>query len=459
MSNVIILAAGKGSRMHSKQPKVLQTIGGLAMIDHVVRTALAIRPTKIIVVVGHQAEIVKQHLSVYSQLEFVEQTEQLGTGHAVKVAASALQPGLSTLVLYGDVPLIQQNTLIYLLELAQKNDSLALLTTNMANPKGYGRIVRDQSDEVLSIVEEADATESLRFIQEVNTGLMAVPYLRLMRSLEQLQPNNAQQEYYLTDIIALSRQAQCQIKTHQPNYDWEVVGVNNRSQQAQLERTWQTFQVQQLLEQGVQFFDPSRVEIRGQLQCGQDVQIDVNTIFEGHVVLADGVQVSSNCYLKNVNVAAGVVIEPFTHIENAEIGQHAVIGPFARLRPGSVLGDQVRIGNFVELKKSQLGAGTKVNHLSYVGDALVGERVNIGAGTIFCNYDGANKHQTVIGDDVFIGSGSQLVAPVEVQQGATIGAGTTLTKTAPANSLTLSRAKQVSISGWSRPIKTDVKGK
>ena len=398
MSNIVILAAGKGSRMHSQHPKVLQKIGGLAMIDRVLQTALALKPSQIIVVVGHQAEAVKHHLSAYPQIKFVEQTEQLGTGHAVKVALPALQAGQPTLILYGDVPLIQTNTLQWALNVAQNANTVALLTTHMQQPTGYGRIVRDAHGAVLSIVEEADATVQQRAIQEVNTGIMALPYNMLSHCLNQLQANNAQHEYYLTDVISLAVQRDCVIKTHQPEHDWEVVGVNNRSQQAQLERIWQRFQVEELLQQGVQFYDPARVDIRGQLRCGQDVQIDVNTVFEGEVTLGDRVTIAANCYLKNVTIHADSVIEPFTHLDHAEIGEHAVVGPFARLRPGTVLGQQVRIGNFVELKNAQLDHNTKVNHLSYVGDAVIGQRVNVGAGTVFCNYDGANKHQTKVAD-------------------------------------------------------------
>jgi bifunctional UDP-N-acetylglucosamine pyrophosphorylase/glucosamine-1-phosphate N-acetyltransferase len=400
-------------------------------------------------VYGHGGVAVRQTIGDDS-LIWVEQTPQLGTGHAVQQAVSALHDAAPTLVLYGDVPLTRVATLSRLVE-AAATGALALLTVELEDPSGYGRIVRNGRGEIERIVEERDADAATRALREINTGILVAPTVPLKRWLAGLTRHNAQGEYYLTDIVAAAVSEGIPVNHAQPDDLWETLGVNSRAQLAALERIHQREIAQQLLEEGVALADPSRLDVRGQLVCGQDVSIDVNCVFEGEVVLAAGVAIGANCVLRNARVGAGTEVLPFTHIDGATIGEGARIGPYARLRPGTVLADATHVGNFVEMKNTQMGAGSKANHLAYVGDAMVGARVNIGAGTITCNYDGVNKHATVIEDDAFIGSDTQLVAPVRVGRGATLGAGTTLTRDAPPGELTVSRARQASVPGWSRP--------
>jgi len=453
MLNIVILAAGMGKRMRSNIPKVLHTLAGRPMLSHVIASARALQPTRIVVVTGHGAQQVQAACAGQTDLCFALQEPQLGTGHAVQQAIPQLAAGGTTLILYGDVPLVSSDTLRALVEAAQ--DGLSVLTVHLQQPTGYGRIVRDVLGHVERIVEEKDATDAEREINEVNTGIMAAPTESLRGWLGRLGNDNAQGEYYLTDIIAMAVEDGMRVATAQPSAEWETLGVNSRLQQAELERIYQRQQADRLLEAGVTLADPSRIDIRGGLLCGQDVFIDVGCVFEGEVELADGVRIGPHCVLRNVQVGPGSVIEAFSHLEQAEVGASAHVGPYARLRPGSRIGDDGRIGNFVEVKNSSLGTGSKANHLAYIGDAVVGERVNIGAGTITCNYDGANKHRTIIEDDAFIGSDTQLVAPVKVGKGATLGAGTTLTRDAPAGQLTVSRATQRSIEGWTRPVKKE----
>ncbi len=447
---ILILAAGKGTRMRSDLPKVLHKLAGKPLLAHVVDAAHALGAVQTCVVYGFGGEAVPQALPD-DKLTFVLQAEQHGTGHAVKQALPQLADDSVTLVLYGDVPLTHVSTLKPLVAAAQSG-KLGLLTVNLAHPDGYGRIVR-QNSRVTRIVEHKDATPAERAIQEVNTGILAVATRQLKRWIAELKNDNAQGEYYLTDIIALAVRDGVDVETHQPAYEWEVLGVNSKAQLAQLERIHQGEIAQALLEAGVTLLDPARLDVRGTLICGRDVSIDVSCVFEGHVQLGDGVQVGAHCVLRNVTVAAGTRIDAFTLIDDATIGEANRLGPFSRIRPGTTLARDVHVGNFVEIKNSQIDDGSKINHLSYVGDTTMGKKVNIGAGTITCNYDGANKHRTVIEDEVFVGSDTQLVAPVTVGRGATLGAGTTLTRDAPAGELTLSRAKQLTLSGWKRPVK------
>lgn len=448
--NIVILAAGQGKRMHSHLPKVLHPIAGKALAAHVLDTARHLGQSRICLVVGHGSEVVRSALAA-ADVACAVQEPQLGTGHAVMQALPLLDGEGMTLVLYGDVPLIQAATLQRLVQAA--GDGLAVLTVDLENPKGYGRIIRDSAGRVQRIVEEKDATPAERLVRETNTGIMALPTARLKDWLSRLSNDNAQGEYYLTDVVALAVADGVPVHTAQPEGEWEVAGVNSKVQLAELERVYQLRLAHGLLEQGVRLADPARLDVRGQLRCGRDVAIDVGCVFEGEVVLEEAVDIGPYCVLKNVTVKAGARIAAFSHLEGAVVGPDAIVGPYARLRPGTELGAEAHVGNFVELKNSILGPGSKANHLAYVGDATVGQRVNIGAGTITCNYDGANKHRTVIEDDAFIGSDSQLVAPVTVGRGATLGAGTTLTKDAPADSLTVSRARQVSLAGWKRPEK------
>ncbi|TMH84387.1 MAG: UDP-N-acetylglucosamine diphosphorylase/glucosamine-1-phosphate N-acetyltransferase [Betaproteobacteria bacterium] len=449
--NVVILAAGPGTRMHSSTPKVLHRLAGRAMLTYVFDTAKQLSPEVICVVYGHGGERVRQAVDE-NDVVWVMQEPQLGTGHAVMQAAPHLDERWPTLVLYGDVPLIRAETLKRLVQATGKG--LGLLTATLDGPSGYGRILRN-GKKVVGIVEEKDANSRQRALREINTGIVVAPTKKLKSWLAKLQNNNAQKEYYLTDIVALATKERVPVTAIQADTAWEALGVNSRAQLAELERVYQRKLAASLLEQGVALADPSRCDVRGSLACGRDVAIDVNCVFEGEVKLGDGVSVGANCVLKDVTVGPGTRVEPFCHLENADIGADCRIGPYARIRPGTRtrLADGVHIGNFVEVKASSIGAGSKANHLSYIGDSEVGRNVNVGAGTIVCNYDGANKHRTVIEDDVFIGSGTQLVAPVRVGRGATLGAGTTLTKDAPAGELTLSRVKQVSIPDWERPVK------
>ncbi|QWT47318.1 bifunctional UDP-N-acetylglucosamine diphosphorylase/glucosamine-1-phosphate N-acetyltransferase GlmU [Azospira inquinata] len=448
--NVVILAAGKGKRMHSNLPKVLHPLAGKPLLGHVLDTARSLAPESLCVVVGHGGEVVRQAVAA-PDVQFGEQSPQLGTGHAVQQALPYLGQGSHTLVLYGDVPLVQESTLKRLLAAAQ--DGLAVLTVDLDNPQGYGRILRNPAGQVTAIVEEKDASDAQRAIREVNTGIMAIPTAHLADWLGALSNNNAQGEYYLTDLIGLAVTQGVPVRTAHPEGPWEVLGVNSKTQLAELERILQGRIGAQLLEAGVRLADPARLDVRGELVCGRDVGIDVGCVFEGRVVLEEAVEVGPYCVLKNVTVAAGARIAAFSHLDGARVGPDAVVGPYARLRPGTTLEAGAHVGNFVELKNTTLGAGSKANHLAYVGDATVGTRVNIGAGTITCNYDGVNKFRTVIEDDAFIGSDTQLVAPVTVGRGATLGAGTTLTKDAPPNTLTISRAKQLAVPGWQRPQK------
>ncbi len=451
MLEILILAAGKGTRMRSDLPKVLHKLAGKPLLGHVVDTARALGATQTCVVYGFGGDAVPQALAG-EPLTFVLQAEQQGTGHAVQQALPRLSDDSVTLVLYGDVPLTQVTTLQPLIAAALAG-RLGLLTVNLNPPDGYGRIVREQG-QVKRIVEHKDATPAERSIQEVNTGILAANTRQLRQWIGRLKNDNAQGEYYLTDIIAMAVEAGVMIETHHPAHAWEVLGVNSKAQLAELERIHQHEVAQGLLEAGVTLLDPARLDVRGTLRCGRDVAIDVNCVFEGSVSLGDGVQVGANCVLRNVTVAAGTKIDAFTLIDDAVVGEANKIGPFSRIRPGSTLARDVHVGNFVEIKNSQIDDGSKINHLSYVGDTTMGKNVNIGAGTITCNYDGANKHRTVIEDDVFVGSDTQLVAPVTVGKGATLGAGTTLTRDAPPGELTLSRAKQTTFSGWQRPVKT-----
>jgi bifunctional UDP-N-acetylglucosamine pyrophosphorylase/glucosamine-1-phosphate N-acetyltransferase len=423
------------------------------MLGHAMASAEAISGQhQMVVVIGHRGESVQEYLAKSgSSAKTVIQKEQKGTGHAVLQAVDLLTDDLPTLILYGDVPLIQTQTLERLCLLAS-NGGLGLLTQKMTNPTGYGRIVRNQDGCVESIIEEKDASAEIKAITEINTGLMAVPTAKLKQWIKNIKPNNAQGEYYLTDIISLAVSEGVPVMTSSPDASWEIVGVNNRAQLAELERAWQLVLANRLLDAGVTLIDPSRLDIRGQLVCGQDVIIDVGCIFEGQVHLADGVTIGPYCVIRDAEIEAGAVIHAYTHIDQAKVGGRNIIGPYARLRPGTELANDVHIGNFVEIKNSQIGSNSKANHLAYIGDATIGARVNIGAGTITCNYDGVNKHKTVIEDDVFIGSDSQLIAPVTVGKGATLGAGTTLTKDAPAGQLTITRVKQASLN-WQRPAK------
>jgi len=449
--NIVILAAGPGKRMHSSTPKVLHRLAGRALLAHVFDTAKQLSPKVICVVYGHGGELVRQAVEE-NGVVWVMQEPQLGTGHAVMQAASHLDERWPTLVLYGDVPLIRAETLRHLVDAT--GTGLGLLTATLDRPTGYGRILRN-GKKVVGIVEEKDASARQRALREINTGIVVAPTKKLKSWLAKLQNDNAQKEYYLTDIVALATKERLPVTAIQADAAWEALGVNSRAQLAELERIYQRKLAASLLEQGVALADPSRCDVRGSLACGRDVAVDVNCVFEGEVKLGDGVSVGANCVLKDVTVGPGTRVEPFCHLENADIGADCRIGPYARIRPGTRtrLADGVHIGNFVEVKASSIGAGSKANHLSYIGDSEVGRNVNVGAGTIVCNYDGANKHRTVIEDDVFIGSGTQLVAPVRVGRGATLGAGTTLTKDAPAGELTLSRVKQVSIPDWERPVK------
>jgi bifunctional UDP-N-acetylglucosamine pyrophosphorylase/glucosamine-1-phosphate N-acetyltransferase len=449
--NIVILAAGPGKRMHSSTPKVLHRLAGRALLAHVFDTAKQLSPKVICVVYGHGGELVREAVEENGAI-WVMQEPQLGTGHAVMQAAPHLDERWPTLVLYGDVPLIRAETLKHLVEAT--GTGLGLLTATLDNPKGYGRILR-KGKKVVGIVEEKDANARQRALREINTGIVVAPTKKLKSWLAKLQNNNAQKEYYLTDIVALATKERVPVTAIQADAAWETLGANSRGQLAELERIYQRKLAASLMEQGVALADPSRCDVRGSLACGRDVAIDVNCVFEGEVELGDGTSVGANCVLRNVTVGAGTRIEPFCHLEDADIGADCRIGPYARIRPGTRtrLAEKVHIGNFVEVKASSIGAGSKANHLSYIGDSEVGRNVNVGAGTIVCNYDGANKHRTIIEDDVFIGSDTQLVAPVRVGRGATLGAGTTLTKDAPPGELTLSRAKQVSIPGWRRPVK------
>ena len=436
--------------MRSDLPKVLHPLAGKPLLGHVVDCARSLSPTTLIVVYGHGGDAVPRALAA-DDLRWAEQAPQLGTGHAVMQAVPQLDDSVPTLVLYGDVPLTRRDTLQRLLQ-AAGGDKLALLTVELADPTGYGRIVRHEG-RIVRIVEHKDADEATRRIGEVNTGILVVPTPALKRWLANLSDDNAQKEYYLTDIVAAAVQDGVPVTSAQPAQVHETLGVNSKRQLAELERILQLDLAATLMDEGVTLADPARIDIRGTLRCGRDVSIDVNCVFEGEVVLGDGVRIGANCVIRNARIGAGAQILPFTSIDDAGVGAQARIGPYARLRPGTELADDTHVGNFVELKNTRMAAHSKANHLAYVGDAVVGSGVNIGAGTITCNYDGVNKHQTVIEDDAFIGSDTQLVAPVRVGRGATLGAGTTLTRDAPAGKLTVSRGRQTTVDSWKRPVK------
>ncbi|MDJ0877126.1 MAG: bifunctional UDP-N-acetylglucosamine diphosphorylase/glucosamine-1-phosphate N-acetyltransferase GlmU [Halieaceae bacterium] len=451
--DIVILAAGEGKRMHSALPKVLHRVGGVPLLQHVLDSANALAPVACHVVVGHGSEQVRESFA-QRQLNWVLQDQQLGTGHAVMQALPAIDDDAAVLVLYGDVPLIRPDTLKDLL--AQAMSGPALLTARVNDPHGYGRILRTKKGKLLGVVEERDAAPKERLINEINTGILAAPAYHLKQLLPQVGNNNTQGEYYLPDIVGLALREGIPVATATAPSEIEVLGVNDRVQLNRVEREYQRRLAARLLQAGVGVADDSRLDIRGSLECGRDVSIDVNCVFEGENTLADGVKVGANCVLIDCSIGAGTEIKPFTHMEGVATAANCVIGPFARLRPETHLAEAVRIGNFVETKKSEIGAGSKVNHLSYIGDTDMGERVNIGAGTITCNYDGANKHRTQIGNGVFVGSNSTLVAPVEIEERGFVGAGSTITKTVPGNQLAISRARQRNLDGWKRPEKTSV---
>ena len=448
---VVILAAGQGKRMRSDLPKVLHPLAGKPLLGHVVDTAASLAPARMCVVIGHGGQRVKDAFA-QRPIAWAVQEQQLGTGHAVMQALPHIPGDGVMLVLYGDVPLIAASTLADLVA-AASTGALALLTQQLDEPRGYGRIVRDAGGRVARIVEEKDASEAERRIGEVNTGILAAPRAKLERWLAGLRNENAQGEYYLTDVVAAAVGDGTPVEVRHPQAAHECLGVNSKAELASLERRIQMNHAQRLLDQGVTLADPARIDVRGELTCGRDVAIDVNCIFEGRVELGDNVRVGPGCVLRDVAVGAGTEIKPYSLLEETRIGRDARIGPYARTRPGTQLSDEVHIGNFVEVKASTFGTGSKANHLAYVGDSTVGSNVNIGAGTITCNYDGANKHRTVIEDDVHIGSDVQLIAPVTVGRGATVGAGATISKDVPPGGLTLTEKKQVSKPGWQRPRK------
>ena len=450
--NIAILAAGKGKRMRSRLPKVLHLLAGRSLIAPVIDTARALRPTKICVVYGHGGEQVPQAIRT-AGISFVRQEPQLGTGHALQQALPHLGKSGVTLVLYGDVPLIRVETLRALVTAGANR--VSILTAELEDPTGYGRIVRDKDGNITGIVEEKDASAVQRKIREVNTGIMALPTARLAAWLSRLENRNVQREYYLPDVVPLALADGFAVNAVKARDAWEALGVNSKAQLAQLERIYQRQYAARLLDEGVTLIDPMRLDVRGSLKCGADVVIDVNCVFEGAVKLGDQVEIGAHCVLRNVAIGPGTRVEPFTFIDDASIGANCRIGPYARIRPGTRLAEDVHIGNFVEVKASQIAAHSKANHLAYVGDSTVGRNVNIGAGTITCNYDGARKHRTVIEDDVHIGSDVQLVAPVTVGKGATIGAGATITKDAPPGELTFTKKEQVTKPGWKRPKKQE----
>ena len=451
--NIVILAAGMGKRMHSDLPKVLHRLAGRPLLAHVLATARRLKPQRIVVVYGHGGRALPDAFAAIPDIAWVEQKPQLGTGHAVLQALPMLEQTVPTLVLYGDVPLIESSTLERLLA-ARPEVGLAILTVKLEDPFGYGRVVRE-NDSIVRIVEEKDASAKERQITETNTGILVAQTTALQRWLGKLSTRNSQGEYYLTDIIAFAAREGVTIASAQPQNAWESAGINSKSQLAALERQLQTRIARELMDSGVTLSDPSRIDVRGELRCGRDVAIDIGCIFTGDVVLGDGVSVGAHCVLRDASIQTRTVIEPFSHIEGARIGANCRIGPYARLRPGAHLGESVHIGNFVEVKNSEIADESKANHLAYVGDSSVGARVNIGAGTITCNYDGAAKHRTVIEDDVHIGSDTQLVAPVRIGAGATIGAGTTIWKDVEPGTLVVNRKSQDARGGWERPEKPE----
>jgi len=449
--SIIILAAGQGTRMRSALPKVLHPLGGMPLLQHVIRTAQTLNPDRIAVVYGHGGEQVKEALS-HEPVDWILQDQQLGTGHAVDQAMPSVRDEDTVLVLYGDVPLIQSDTLTALVEKAGAGQ-LAVLTAELDNPQGYGRMLRDDEGQLIGIVEQKDASEAQLAIREINSGFLAAPAGLLRDWLQRLDNSNAQGEYYLTDIIAMAAGDGVVVESTGAEYEYEILGVNDRVQLAQLERIWQRQQAETLMRDGVSLADPARFDLRGNISAGKDCCIDINVVLEGKVTLGERVSIGPGCVIKNATIGDDVDIFAHCVIEDGVIGAACRIGPFARIRPETTLAEQVHIGNFVEIKKSTVARGSKINHLSYIGDTRMGNGVNVGAGTITCNYDGAHKHLTEIGNNVFIGSDTQLVAPVKVGDGATIGAGTTITHDVPDNELTLSRSKQQTITGWKRPVK------
>ena len=448
--DIVILAAGQGTRMRSALPKVLHPVAGKSMLGHVIDTARTLQPQSVQVVIGHGAEKVRERLAA-DDLNFVIQAEQLGTGHAVAQALPQL--GADTvLILYGDVPLIEAATLQRLLALVN-DDQLGLITVELADPTGYGRIVRDAQGVVQAIVEHKDASDAQRQIREGNTGILAVPGNRLADWLGRLSNSNAQGEYYLTDVIAMAVADGLVVATERAADEMEVLGANDRIQLSQLERHYQYRAARRLMAQGVTLIDPARFDVRGEVSVGRDVTIDINVILEGRVVIEDDVQIGPNCVIKDSTLRKGAIVKANSHLDGAEMGEAADCGPFARLRPGSVLGTKAHVGNFVELKNAVLGEGVKAGHLTYLGDTVIGARTNIGAGTITVNYDGANKHQTLIGEDVFIGSNNSLIAPVDIGAGSNTAAGSTITHDVPAHNLAVARGRQRNIEGWQRPTK------
>ena len=448
--NIIILAAGKGTRMHSNKPKVLHEIGSKPILGHVINCAKVLNPQKIIIVYGFGGEIVREAFA-HENIVWVNQAEQKGTGHAVQQAVEHLDADANVLILLGDVPLVDAEACKKLV--AEAHSKLAILTFNKLDPTGYGRIVRNNLL-VTGIVEHKDATEAQRKIIEVNTGIMAMPNAHLIKWLMQLTNNNAQGEYYLTDIVEFAVQDKIDVVAEITADEWSVTGINSKTDLSNIEREFQNRVSQKLLQQGITLRDPARLDVRGTLVCGRDVEIDVNCVFEGEVTLGDNVKIAANCIIKNAHIENSTLILPFTHIDDAHIGKNSRIGPYARIRPGTTLAAETHVGNFVELKNAQVDSGSKINHLSYVGDTTIGKNVNIGAGTITCNYDGANKHRTVIEDGVFVGSDTQLVAPVTIGKNATIAAGSTITKNVPADGLTVCRAKeQKTYPNWKRAMK------
>ncbi len=448
--DIVILAAGQGTRMRSAIPKVLHPVAGNSMLGHVIHSARQLRPQGIHVVIGHGAELVRERLAA-ADLNFVLQDRQLGTGHAVAQAVPALTAD-TVLILYGDVPLIEVETLQRLLARVTP-DQLGLLTVNLADPTGYGRIVRDETGQVSAIIEHKDASDAQRAIKEGNTGILAVPGKRLADWLGRLSNNNAQGEYYLTDVIAMAVGDGLVVATEQPLDAMEVQGANDRRQLSELERHYQLREGRRLMAQGVTLRDPARFDVRGDVTVGRDVLIDVNVILEGKVVIEDDVVIGPNCYIKDSTLRKGAILKANTHLDGAVMGEGSDAGPFARLRPGTVMDARAHVGNFVELKNTHMHEGAKAGHLTYLGDADIGARTNIGAGTITCNYDGANKWRTVMGEDVFIGSNNSLVAPVDIQAGATTAAGSTITQEVPVGQLAVGRARQRNIDGWKRPEK------
>ena len=454
--DIVILAAGRGTRMNSKIPKVLHQIGGNSMLSHVLNAARKLESERIHIVVGYGAEQIKTEFSYDNELQWALQADQLGTGHAVLQAMSSIEikkPQKLVLVLYGDVPLTDFSTLSNLVKQANEN-KLSLLTLVTENPAGLGRVVRNNLGEIKAIVEEKDANEEQKQIKEINTGIMIIPATKLNTWLTSLGNNNAQREYYLTDIVAMAAADDyCAISAMVIENENEVQGVNDKVQLAGLERQFQMNNAEQLLKAGVLLRDPSRIDIRGEIKTGSDVEIDINAIFEGSVILGNGVKIGANVVIKNSKIADNVNILHGTNIDGAEIGENSNVGPYARIRPGTILKENTKIGNFVETKNAIIGKGSKASHLAYIGDAVVGENVNIGAGTIFCNYDGANKHKTIIGDNVFVGSNSVLVAPVTLADNTFVAAGSSVNSDVPADNLTVARAKQRNIPGWKRPTK------